>query len=508
VYAAALLPALAFGTVEVPAGTVFEVRQISKIGTRHSHTGDRINATLITPLIRDGRTLIPAGTPIEGEIASLTKVGLGFRHQTASMVLRFHTVRLPDGQVLPIEAKLGRVNNAKEWVDADGRIHGIRPNTNVSSSLAVAAWRLLMIAPMVAAPVWATKIVFAPAPDTEIQFPVGTEYRLQLATTVHLEPALLANLPARVLQEGSDSQPRAVVDSLSSQRVQRKSGKPSDLINLILIGSARQLQSAFEAAGWSGSVPKSTGSVVRSYISIVARRGYPNAPMGTMMLDGAPSGMEFQKNLNSFARRHHLRIWKRPQQAGDSDVWVAAATEDIGIHYSSHVRGFTHFIDENVDNERTKIMDDLFFTGCVEEAGLLDRQNLPAHMDDGGGKYLRTDGKIGFLRLNDCLSPRNMPGAGPGQPGRASAIRRFGSSVRNELVRSNFVSLAYNATRLGTAKNFFSAKATGASKAAVLTRQQSDWLRPMSDASDLSCTEDYLLIGAVLDNASAVLPYR
>ncbi len=81
------------------------------------------------------------------------------------------------------------VETAKEWVDAEGRIHGIGSVTNVSSSLAVGAWRLLVVAPGVGVSVWATKLIFAPAPDAEIAFARGTEYRLELTRPLQIDDA-------------------------------------------------------------------------------------------------------------------------------------------------------------------------------------------------------------------------------------------------------------------------------------------------------------------------------
>jgi hypothetical protein len=51
--------------------------------------------------------------------------------------------------------------------------------------------------------------------------------------------------------------------------------------------------------------------------------------------------------------------------------------------WGSNSRGrelFTHLIDENVDRERSKVVNDLLFTGCVEAVGLAPRPRLPEHL--------------------------------------------------------------------------------------------------------------------------------
>jgi hypothetical protein len=427
--------------------------------------------------VEHGRTVLPAGSELNGRVTAVRSIGLGFKHQTASLALDFHAIRLAGGKELPIDARLKHVETAKEWVDPDGQIHGIRPVTNVSSSLAVEAWRLLVIAPGVGVSVWATKLIFAPAPDPEITLARGTEYRLELARQLTVDEAdsPFSDLPAHPLSQECRSATRAVMDALPSQRAARVSGEPADLVNVIIFGDAGGLTRAFQAAGWATSDPKATGSVLRSYFSIVLRRGYKRAPMATMLLDGNRPKIEVQKSLNTFAKRHHVRIWGTPQTMPGQSVWVAAATEDTGIKFSAQARSFTHVIDGNVDAERTKVVDDLLFTGCVGEAGLIERDNLPKDLESGKGTRLKTDGRVAVLRIGECANPRVMPGVGVSE--QTSFLRFLGASCRTELIRSNFISLAYNGVRLtSAARRSLFGKPPSEDAAAALTRQQVAWL--------------------------------
>ena len=343
-YLLIVLASVAAMAAELPAGTTLSVRQQVTVGTRFSKVGDPVSGVLLSPVLEQGRTILPAGSELEGRVTMVRKMGLGFRHQAASLALGFHSIRLPGGKEILIDARMRRVETAKERVDADGRIHGIGAVTNVSSSLAVAAWRLLVVAPGVGASVWATKLIFAPAPDTEIVFARGTEYRLELTQPLKVEDADVGfpGLPTSLLSPEIRTDTRAAMDALPSQRAKRVSGASADLVNLILVGSAGGVTRAFQAAGWATSDVKAAGSVLRTYFSIMLRRGYKKAPMATMVLDGSRSDIELQKSLNTFARRHHLRIWRRPQKTQGESVWVAAATEDIGIKFSMQAGDFTH----------------------------------------------------------------------------------------------------------------------------------------------------------------------
>ena len=197
--------------------------------------------------------------------------------------------------------------------------------------------------------------------------------------------------------------------------------------------------------------------------------------MATMVLDGNQSDIELQKSLNTLGRRHHLRIWRRPQETEGESVWVAAATEDTGIRFSRQARNFTHVIDGDVDAERTKVVTDLLYTGCVSEAGLLERNDLPPGLENGTGTKLTTDGRVAVLRIGECAEPRAMPGVGESR--RTNVFRFLGASVRTELIRSNFLSLAYNGVRLTSrTPGFLFGKPVLDDTGEKLTRQQVEWL--------------------------------
>jgi hypothetical protein len=475
-YLLCMLTPLVAGAIEIPAGTALPVRQQVAIGSSSSRIGDPVSAVLLADIVVDGLTVLTAGSELDGRVATVRRTGLGFKRQTSSLTLDFHTIRPVHGETLAIDARVRHIETAREWVDSEGRIHGIRPVTNVSSSLAVAAWRLLAIAPGVGVPVWATKLIFAPAPDTEIRFQRGTEYCLELARPLRVEPhSSSTGLPTRLLTEESRTEFQALLDELPSQRANRASGEPSDLVNLILIGRRSAVANALRAAGWATSDRKATGSVLRSYFSIVLRRGYEKAPMATLLLDGKKPDIEFQKSLNTFAKRHHVRIWQTPYAASGDSVWAATATEDTGVKFSKRIRNFTHTIDGYVDAERTKVVNDLLYTGCVSEAGLVERDAVPADLRNGTGTKIETDGRVAVLRIGECDEPRVMPGVGSSE--HRSFLRRLQFSWRTELIRSNFISLVYNGVRLTSAAlpSLFG-RPSHNDTGVTLTRQQVSWL--------------------------------
>ena len=121
--------------------------------------------------------------------------------------------------------------------------------------------------------------------------------------------------------------------------------------------------------------------------------------MSILYLDGRPPEMVFEKLNNTFSKRHHLRIWLRPDQYHGRPVWVCAATHDTGIDFSAKDRTFIHKIDSQIDMERLKVVNDLLLTGKVQSLLLVDRPNVPQHGQNATGDNLNTDAKMTVLIL-------------------------------------------------------------------------------------------------------------
>ena len=73
--------------------------------------------------------------------------------------------------------------------------------------------------------------------------------------------------------------------------------------------------------------------------AIAESRGYKEAPVSVLLLEKRPPDLVFEKLTNTFAQRHHLRVWKRPESFDGKPTWVVAATHDTGIEFSE--RGFS-----------------------------------------------------------------------------------------------------------------------------------------------------------------------
>lgn len=129
----ALAPVSALGQV-LPAGTTFEARFTAATGSAISRREDKVEATVISPIMLRGRIVIPPGAQVQGNVENVVQLGFGIKHQTASIQYHFTSIELHDGTAIPIEAQLIRIETAKERVSDQGVVLGVHPIANMSSA--------------------------------------------------------------------------------------------------------------------------------------------------------------------------------------------------------------------------------------------------------------------------------------------------------------------------------------------------------------------------------------
>ena len=352
--------------LEIAAGTRLEISLVTPTSSRTSHSGDPVTGLVIAPVFVGGDLVVPQGSVISGMLERVDRVGLGLKHSTSVLGYRFDTLRVRDGAAVPIHTRVIEVETAKERVDSHGLVGGIYPTANFSSVVNFYVLPLLYAEPEFGVPILGIKVLIARCPDPEIYFPAGTEFILALTAPADIsDPALQSDIapipPAQI------EKIYRVLAQFPEHETKKVRKQASDLVNVLILGSRQSINQAFRAAGWAGAQPHSLRSLYRMYHCMVQRMGYPMAPMGNLRLNGAVADAEYQKSLNTFSKRHHVRLWKQSQEY----VWFGAATEDTG--YKLRAMHLTHTSDPLIDNERAKILNDLAYTGCVAAASLITR---------------------------------------------------------------------------------------------------------------------------------------
>ena len=246
---------------DLPAGTALEARLSVTTGSRISHRGDPIEATIIAPVSVGGRILVPQGSRLLGSVTNVTALGRGLKHSTASVTYGFQTLVLPDGTAIPLSARLVEIDTAKERVDDLGTVTGIPPIASLSSAVSFFVVPLLLVNPPIGVPIWGMKSVIAPSANPEIRFPTGTELILRLSATVTLPATTTAfRAPTRSLSPRDLTEVEQLLKN-SAQRA-HMGGRPSDMVNVLLMGSRSQLDRVFLCLGMGAGPPEVADSAV------------------------------------------------------------------------------------------------------------------------------------------------------------------------------------------------------------------------------------------------------
>jgi opacity protein-like surface antigen len=440
---------------ELPPGKVFEIRLTKSLASFSSREGSPVEGVIIAPVWAGEQVVIPAGSKISGEIEHVNRVGFGLIHETARLDLNFDKVTLPNGTVLPIHTSVREIDNARETVDDQGRVKGIRSTGTLGFRANNFIAGVAMLDPIAYIYVTIASARMLRFSEPEIWFPAGTELSAVLAAPITLPNAFPPSVPAvgGSVQQREDL--RSIVRSLPFRTASAETNKPSDLTNLVFLGSPAALQRAFLAAGWVRADRLNALSAFRTMRSIAENQRYESAPMSVLLLDEQRPHFEFSKSLNTFSKRHHVRIWLRSETWSGHPLLTASSTQDIGIQLSRKQRTFIHVIDTNVDNERAKIVNDLIFTGCVDAAEYQPRPWLPKDASNATGEALKTDGRIAIVQLNECEHPHDPVDlrASPDIPATGNVVERgFRQGIlltRNDIYRGNLVYQAIEGTRMG-----------------------------------------------------------
>jgi hypothetical protein len=193
-------------------------------------------------------------------------------------------------------------------------------------------------------------------------------------------------------------------------------GLPGDPVNLVLIGTRQQLQSAFAVAGWSEADRLGLASSWRMVRAFVFNSPYATAPFSTLYLFGRGQDIGFQKPIdNSPRKRHHIRFWATSLTRAEATVgtagfwlntdrpahhervlWVGAGTKDTGLSLTKLTFQITHATDSDTNAERDYIIAELTQNRVIVDVNTYrSGQRLPTQRVN----HYITDGEVTVASL-------------------------------------------------------------------------------------------------------------
>lgn len=173
-------------------------------------------------------------------------------------------------------------------------------------------------------------------------------------------------------------------------------GIAGDPINLGLVGPRAEVLNVFHAAGWRPADPLTLRTAVEIGLDVVLDRPYADAPVSTLLFEGRPQDLAFEKPIGASPdMRHHVRLWQMPEP----DLWFGAATLDRGIGVSHDTGQITHHIAPDIDAERDLILHDLAAAGAVISSYAVPGIGETDKGRNGGGDPYFTDGRATVVEL-------------------------------------------------------------------------------------------------------------
>jgi hypothetical protein len=378
------------GLQSLPVGYALYLRLEGTVSTTTSHLHDVVKARVIRQVESGGWVVIPLGSKVQGRIEKL--IPSSSPDDRAQLLIRFDKLIIPGKPTVAFSGHISEVDNAREAVLQDGTINGVLaselPVTHLEDAVGKRGGQDSELSKY-------EQKAFGKS-DTSISFGAGTDLTLVLDSTLPL-----AEMPASgSFYELPPGVPAAVARLLASapNRASGKDGKPGDPLNLVVIGSAAEIREAFTKAGWGEAERKTSKSVWDTVRAVAGDQGFGRAPVSDLYLFGRREDLAFEKALNTFMKRHHMRLWRSAQTTQDGrEIWLGAATHDTGLDV--HPGVVSHAIDPDLDAERAKVGADLRVTGGVAAEQLMTRPDPLRQGFTATGGTWKTDGRLLVIDL-------------------------------------------------------------------------------------------------------------
>jgi LssY C-terminus len=192
----------------------------------------------------------------------------------------------------------------------------------------------------------------------------------------------------------------ALLDSIP-RRVADRDHTPGDIVNILIVGTEKEMVNAFTSAQWVEVDISLETAVLVGLIDTIEKKDYLTMPMSTLYLFDRPQdyGFVHAEPVQVVMSRNHLRVWRSPYKVNGRTLWCVAATHDIGFERDERNNRLTHKIDPAIDNEREYVNETLSGTGLVTgRTHVLPTHPVTEAKTATGGSF-HSDGRILVLVL-------------------------------------------------------------------------------------------------------------
>jgi hypothetical protein len=364
--AGVLLTATSLSAAELPAGTRLSVRLSQNVYSHAVTNGQPVDTIVIAPVRVGAETVVPAGWKLRGTV---TESGvLPGKEKRAR--LRFAFAKLVDdgGDAVAVQGRLVAVDNARETVDAEGRVLGVPAQKGLPKDRAALLKLGVDLDPVALGLIEAGNQTVRAA----VGYDRGTEMTVELTAAASVPSVKVGPGPKDL---GSDAELKKLAAALPA----RVEAEP---LNLLVAAARADVEAAFTEAGWTATERLWAKAGPAAFVALAAKHGF--RPAGAPALDGQDAALSFEKQANTLAQRHRVRLWARPETLAGRPVWIGSAVRAADLVFDKAAGTYAHKPDPKVDAEREKVVQDLVFAGRVNARGLVARKDARGAAGDDG----------------------------------------------------------------------------------------------------------------------------
>jgi peptidoglycan hydrolase-like protein with peptidoglycan-binding domain len=209
----------------VPEGTVISMRMDRTLSSRTSRVGDRFTGTVTIPVHVNGRTVIPAGSIIEGRVTEVTPAKR--MSKSGTIAIDFDELILPNGFRARLVGSLTSEDpEAQKRIDEEGQVSGDKRDKAVFVGGGGAIGAVLggiagggkgaILGGIAGAGVGVAGVLLSKGEEAEV--PTGTPFGVQLR-----QPLVISNDPnARDLPVDSDSADPSIAPDARERSPERR----------------------------------------------------------------------------------------------------------------------------------------------------------------------------------------------------------------------------------------------------------------------------------------------
>jgi len=313
-----LLYSTALAAAQLPAGTELSIRLTDKVASETTKPQTPVHAVLIVPVIADGRVVLPLGVQLTGEVKQAKAAA---DKEQAQLQLVFNRIGMGT-YTATLSAVISALDNARETVGDQGIITGIVGSEAYGSRLDQGIAKLqnndkfASLAGIIQGAKEALKIKEV---NANIDYDPGVEMTAKLTSPLDWRGPT-QGIESKIQPFPNQQELIDLVNRQPFRTIAERPPRPSDFTNVMLVATESELRNAFAKAGWSNAVRLSTQSKLETARALIEDRGYKEAPMSVLLLDGhlrkappsaclcPPGYLRRQANLGVF---RNARYWHR-----------------------------------------------------------------------------------------------------------------------------------------------------------------------------------------------------